>query len=99
MKNKVFTDLNFKFPILGLIIIQVTHQMTSVARPDLTLRHIANLSKRFFSSMNAPKIVLPYHEIDQLWFGGLNLQPGNTPSEDVMKRWFKKDTKFDTACG
>lgn len=45
-----------------------------------------------------PAIFLPLEEIEQLWFGGLNLKPGHPPSMDAVKRWFRGDAAFDTSC-
>jgi len=44
-------------------------------------------------------IVLPHEEIESLWFGGLDLQPGQAPSlGPLLKRWFHADTTFDSTC-
>ena len=57
------------------------------------------LSKNFFSSMTTTtSFALPTAEIEDLWFGGLDLQKGKPPTADAMKRWFKHDASFDKRC-
>jgi hypothetical protein len=53
--------------------------------------------KRFSSTMSS-SISLPHDEIETLWFGGLNLEPGKPPGMDAVKRWFSKNDTFDISC-
>jgi len=54
---------------------------------------------RFSSTMSsASKIVLPVEEIENLWFGGLDLGPGKPVAMDCAKRWFMGGEEFDTTC-
>jgi hypothetical protein len=48
--------------------------------------------------MNASSITLPTREIDELWFGGLDLKSGAAPPDAALKRWFGRDAKFDGHC-
>ena len=72
--------------------------MVLALRLSSAIRYTTSISVRYFSSMTAPAIVLPHEEIEQLWFGGLDLKPGLPPSMDTMKRWFTKDPEFDASC-
>lgn len=72
--------------------------MVLALRLSPTIRYTTSISARYFSSMTATTIVLPHEEIEQLWFGGLDLKPGCQPSTDAIKRWFRKDPEFDTSC-
>ena len=48
--------------------------------------------------MSNPPIVLPQNEIEELWFGGLNLKAGQTPGMEAVLRWFRSDQAFDSSC-
>ncbi len=85
-------------PSKPYIVHTYSHVMTFALRLYSAIRYTAYSSKRLISTMKNPEIVLPHQEIDQLWFGGLNLQTGQPPSRDAVKRWFRKDTTFDTNC-
>ena len=80
------------------ILMLIASSMNLALRLYSAIRYTVYSSKRPFSTMSASTIVLPYQEIDHLWFGGLNLQPGEPPPMDAVKRWFRKDTIFDTTC-
>ena len=72
--------------------------MVRVLQPFVGLSYFFNPT-RFFSTMNSSSsIVLPTREIEDLWFGGLDLRPGQSPSPDAMKRWFKPDPAYDGQC-
>jgi hypothetical protein len=62
-----------------------------------TIRYPVFCPKRFSSTMASP-VVLPHDEIQDLWFGGLDLRPGQAPSFDVVKRWFFVNETFDSSC-
>jgi len=71
--------------------------MVRVLQPFIGLSYFFNPT-RFFSTMNSSSIVLPTREIEELWFGGLNLQAGQSPPPDALKRWFRRDPAFDGNC-
>ena len=71
--------------------------MVRVLQPLVGLSYFFNPA-RFFSTMNASSIVLPTREIEELWFGGLDLRAGQSPSPDTLKRWFRPDPTFDSHC-
>jgi hypothetical protein len=67
-------------------------------RPFPIIHYRIPVSKRLISSMASAGIVLPNEEIEELWFGGLNLRAAHTPAMDAVKRWFFPDPNFDTSC-
>ena len=43
-------------------------------------------------------LAIPYEEINELWFGGLNFVPGQPFPMESLLRWFKQSDDFDNKC-
>jgi hypothetical protein len=70
------------------------------ANTSLVLITFSKLVNSIFNmaSVTNSTIILPHAEIDALWFGDLDLQPGKAPSMNAMMRWFRTEESFDTHC-
>ena len=41
---------------------------------------------------------LPHEEVNKLWFGGLEFEPGKPFPDEAISRWFQQSDDFDNKC-
>lgn len=43
-------------------------------------------------------LTIPYEEVNELWFGGLDFAPGQPYPMESFLRWFRQSDDFDNKC-